>query len=85
MSNKNENNFYIISGPLGLLRLDIMVCKAKVLTYIWSFSKNLRKIWKTDFMMKRLHFGSANKNENNFCIVSSPGESVELWYYGSQG
>ena len=42
MSNKNENNFYIISSPWGrggggLLKLDIMVCKANVLTYIWSF------------------------------------------------
>ena len=41
MSNKNENNFYIISCPGGLLKLDIMLHKANVLTYIWSFSENL--------------------------------------------
>ena len=41
MSNKNENNFYIISCPGGLFKLHIMVCKANVLTYIWSFSQNL--------------------------------------------
>ena len=41
MSNKNENNFCIISGPVGLLKLDIMVHKANVLTYIWSFSEHL--------------------------------------------
>ena len=41
MSNKNENNFYIISCPGGFLTLDIMVQKANVLTYIRSFSENL--------------------------------------------
>ena len=41
MSNKNENNFHIISCPGGLLKLDIMIDKANVLTYIWSFSENL--------------------------------------------
>ena len=41
MSNKNENNFYIISCPGGLLKFDITVHKANVLTYIWSFSENL--------------------------------------------
>ena len=41
MSNKNENNFCVISGPVGLLTLDIMVHKAKVLTHIWSFCENL--------------------------------------------
>ena len=41
MSNKNGNNFCIISGPGRLLKLDIMVCKANVLTYIWSFCENL--------------------------------------------
>ena len=41
MSNKNENSFYIFSCPAGLLKLDIMVRKANVLTYIWSFSENL--------------------------------------------
>ena len=41
MSNKNENNFYIISCPWGFLTLDIMIWKANVLTYIWSFSENL--------------------------------------------
>ena len=42
MSNKNENNFSSISGPGGLLKLDIMVCKANILTYIWSFCKNTK-------------------------------------------
>ena len=41
MSNKNENNFYIISCLRGLLKLDIMPHKANVLIYIWSFSENL--------------------------------------------
>ena len=41
MSNKNENNFYIISCAGGLLKLDIIVQKPNVLTYIWSFSENL--------------------------------------------
>ena len=40
--NQNENNFCIISGPRGLLKLDIMVPKANVLTYICSFLK----LWK---------------------------------------
>ena len=58
MSNKNENNFYVISCPGGLLKLDITVCKANVMIYIWSFSENMKKLQKTDFMMRRLHFGS---------------------------
>ena len=41
MSNENENNFYIICCPGTLLKLDIMLCKANVLTYTWSFSENL--------------------------------------------
>ena len=41
LSNKNENNFYIISCPGGLLKLDIMLRKANVLTYVWSFSEYL--------------------------------------------
>ena len=41
MSNKNENNFYVMSFPGGLLKLHIIVCKANVLTYIWSFSEKL--------------------------------------------
>ena len=41
MSNRNENNFYIFSCIAGLLKVDIMVRKANVLTYIWSFSENL--------------------------------------------
>ena len=41
MSNKNENYFSIDSGLRGLLRLDIMVCKVAILTYLWSFSENL--------------------------------------------
>ena len=58
MSNKSENNFYIVSGPGGLLKLDIVVHKAAILTYIWSFSENLENLQKKpDFMMKRLYFG----------------------------
>ena len=34
MSNKNENNFYIISCPGGMLTLDIIIREANVLTYI---------------------------------------------------
>ena len=41
MTNKNEKNFYIISCPGGFVEIDIMVSKANVLTYIWSFSENL--------------------------------------------
>ena len=41
MSNNNKNNFCITSCPGGLLKLDIMVCKANVLTHIFSFSENL--------------------------------------------
>ena len=42
MSNKNENNFYIISCPGGIvMKLDITVHKADVLMYIWSFSEKL--------------------------------------------
>ena len=41
MSDKNENNFYIISCPGGLLKLDIMVRNSNVFRYIWSFSENL--------------------------------------------
>ena len=41
MSNKKENNFYISCCPGGLLILDIMVRKANVFRYIWSFSENL--------------------------------------------
>ena len=41
MSNKNEKNYHIISCPGELLKLDMMVRKANVLTYIWSFSENL--------------------------------------------
>ena len=44
MSNKNENNFYIylflVQG--GLLKLDITVREANVLTYIRSFSEKLK-------------------------------------------
>ena len=42
MSNKNENNFCVISGPGGLLKLDIMVRKANVLIIFGAFLK----IWK---------------------------------------
>ena len=46
MLNKNENNFYVNSCPGGLLKLDIMVHKANVLTYIWSFSEKLENVRK---------------------------------------
>ena len=42
-SNKNENNFCIISGPGGLLKLDIMVPKANVLTFLTELSHNKNK------------------------------------------
>ena len=57
MSNKNENDFCIISGPGGLLKLYIMVRKTNVLTYIWNFSENW-KITETGFIMRRLNFVS---------------------------
>ena len=41
MSNKNESNFCTLSGSEGLLKLHIIVCKANVLTFIWSFCQNL--------------------------------------------
>ena len=41
MSNKNENYYCIDSGPGELFKLDIMVRKVNVLTYIWSLSENL--------------------------------------------
>ena len=41
MSNKNKISFYIISCPGGLLKIDITVRNANVLTYILSFSENL--------------------------------------------
>ena len=37
MSNKNEYNFCVIPGPGGLLKLDIMVCKANVDIYLEFF------------------------------------------------
>ena len=40
MSKKNENNFRIFSGPEDLLKLDIMVSKTNVLTYIWKITEN---------------------------------------------
>ena len=57
MSNKNENNFCIISDPGGLLKLDIMVRKANVLTHIWSFCENLENYINIYFMMRRFHVG----------------------------
>ena len=48
MSNKNENNFCIVSAPGWLLKLDIMVHKANVLTYILSCSENFAELQKTD-------------------------------------
>ena len=42
MSNNNENNFCIISGPVGLLKFDIIVHKVNLLTYIWSFCENFQ-------------------------------------------
>ena len=46
MSNKNENNFYVTTCPGALLKLDIMIHKANVLTYIWSFSENFKNFRK---------------------------------------
>ena len=78
MSNKNENNFCIVSAPEGLLKLDIMVHKANVLTYILSCSEKFAELQKTDFMMKRLNFGirysMSNKNETNI---------LQICYYSS--
>ena len=72
MSNKNENNFCIISFPGGLLKLDIMVHKANVLTYIWSFSENLENYGKL------MVVDMSNKKENKFCIISCPGGLLKL-------
>ena len=42
MLNKNEDNFlHCFWCRGGLLKLDIMVCKAATVTLIWSFSENL--------------------------------------------
>ena len=65
MSDANENNACIISGPRGLLKLNIMVRKADVFTYIRSLSENLE--------ICILIIDISNKNENNVCIVSGPG------------
>ena len=75
MSKKNENNFCIISGPVGLLKLDIMVCKADLLTYIWSFHENLENYRKLNLWGEdcNLVVDMSNKNENYFCIISSAG------------
>ena len=40
-----------------MLNLDVMVRKANVLAYIWSFSENLENSKKIDLMMRRLDFG----------------------------
>ena len=32
---------FLVQGGGGLLKLDIVILKANVLTYIWSFSENL--------------------------------------------
>ena len=37
MSNKNENKFTLFLVQGGLLKLDIMLCKANVLTYLEFF------------------------------------------------
>ena len=71
MSNNKENNYYIISCPGGLFKLDIMVRKANVLTYIWSFSENFENsrkliLWSEDCIMA---IDMSNKNENNFYII----------------
>ena len=75
MSNKNENNFYIISCPGGLSTLHITVHKANVLTYIWSFSENLENSIKLILSSEDciLAVDLSNKNENNFYIISCPG------------
>ena len=67
---------FLLQG--GLLKLDIMVHKANVLTYILSCSEKFAELQKMDFMMKRLNFGirysMSNKNETNIlqiCYCSS--------------
>ena len=79
MLNKNKNNFCITSCPGGFVEIDIMVCKANVLRYIWSFSENLENsrkliLWWEDC---NLSVDMSNKNENNFYITSCPGGIVE--------
>ena len=67
MSNENENNFTLFLVQGGLLKLDIMLRKAKVLTYIWSFSENLENSRKLIYDEKIfLTVNMSNKNENNF-------------------
>ena len=69
-----------------MLTLDIMVRKANVSTYIWSFSENLENdrkliLWWEGYI---LAIDMSNKNENNFYIISCPGGVVETWYYASR-
>ena len=80
MSNKNRNNFCITSCPGVFVEIDIMVCKANVLTYIWSFSENLENsrkliLWWEDCI---LVVDMSNKNEKNFDIISCPGGLLKL-------
>ena len=42
-----------VSGPGGLLKYDIMICKAATVTFIWNFSDNLQNYKKTDFMIEK--------------------------------
>ena len=86
MLNKNENNFYIISCPGGLLKFDITVRKANVLTYIWSISENLENSRKLILWWKNLILvvDISNKDEYHFYIISCPGGNGDTWYYASQ-
>ena len=53
MSNQNETNFCTVSGPGGGgSELYIMVCKAAIVTYIWSFSENLQNYKKLILLRK---------------------------------
>ena len=86
MSNKNENNFCIVSGPGGVLKLNIIIHKVAIITYIWSSSANLENYRKLILWWKdcNLVVAMSNKNKKNFCVVSGPGD-VKTWYYGLQG
>ena len=59
LSNKNnKKNFLRCVWSKGLLKLDIMVRKAAMVTYILSSSKNLENYRKLIYDEKRSHFGS---------------------------
>ena len=69
----------LVQGGGGLLKLDVMVCKANGLTYIWSFSENLENSRKLIIFWEDciLVVDMSNKNEKNFYITSCPGGVVE--------